>query len=112
MQLLLLLFLLLLLLLLLLDIVVMACITVELRASGPPVLIETFAARSVPRVGLVNGEWVHLRVLRALVPIRERVLLDVARVGVRALLSQVELAVHIEVVHLLQGHASALLSFL
>ena len=81
MQLLLLLFLLLL-LLLLLDIVVMTCIAVELRASGAPVLIETLTARSIPRVGLVNGEGVHLRVLRALVPIRERVLLDVARVGV------------------------------
>ena len=45
-------------------------------------------------------------------PIRERVLLDVARVRMRTLLSQIQLAVHIEVVHLLQGHASALLSFL
>ena len=61
-QLLLLLFLLLL-LLLLLNIVVMARVTVELGASGAPVLIETFTARSVPRVGLVDGERVHLRVL-------------------------------------------------
>ena len=44
-------------------------------------------------------------------PIRERVLLDVARIRMRTLLCQIQLTVHIEVVHLLQGHASALLSF-
>ena len=44
-------------------------------------------------------------------PIRERVLLDMARVRMRTLLSQIQLAVHIEVVHLLQRHASTLLSF-
>ena len=47
--------------------------------------------------------------LRALVPIRERVLLDVARVWMRALLCQIQLTIHVEVVNLLEGHAPVLL---
>lgn len=45
-------------------------------------------------------------------PVAERVLLDVAGVRMRALLRQVQLAIHVEVVDLLEGHASALLRFL
>lgn len=95
------------LLLLLLDIVVVACITVELGATGATVLVEALTARAVSRVCLVDGQGVHLRVLGALVPVAERVLL-VRLIRLAILLSQIQLAVHVKVVHLLQRHPSVL----
>jgi len=84
----------------------------ELRATRSPILVETLPSRPVPRVRLVHCERVHLRVLRTLVPVGESVLFNVAWVRMGALLSQVELTVHVEVVHLLKWHPSALLRLL
>lgn len=79
----------------------MSGVTVELRATRAPILVEAFTSRTVSRVGLVDSEWVHLRVLRTLVPVRESVLFDMTWVRMRALFGQIELTVHVKVVHLL-----------
>lgn len=84
----------------------------ELRSTWSAVLIEALATWPIPRIGLVHSQGVHLRVLRALVAVGESILFDVAWVRVRTLLCQVELTVHVEVIDLLEGHASALLRFL
>jgi len=90
---------------LLLNVVVVACISVELGASRPSIFIEALASWAVSRVGLVDCKRVHLGVLRALVAITERVLLHVGRIRMRTLFCQVQLTVHVEIVYLLQGHA-------
>ena len=92
-------------LLLLLNVVVVACISVELGASRASIFIETLASWAVSRVGLVDREWIHLGVLRALVPVTESVLLHVGRIRMRTLFRQVQLTVHVEIVYLLEGHA-------
>ena len=91
--------------LLLLNVVVVACISVELGASRTSIFIETLASRAVSRVGLVDRKWVHLGVLRALVAVTERVLFHVGRIWMRALFRQVQLTIHVEIVYLLEGHA-------
>lgn len=92
-------------LLLLLNVVVVACISVELGASRASIFIETLASWAVSRVGLVDRKWIHLGVLRALVPVTESVLLHVGRIRMRTLFRQVQLTVHVEIVYLLEGHA-------
>ena len=89
----------------------MARVPVELRAARAAILVEAFAARPVPRVCLRNGQGVHLRVLGALVPVAESVLF-VRLVRLAILLSQIQLAVHVKVVHLLQRHPSVLIPLL
>ena len=79
----------------------MSGVTVELRATRAPILIEALTSWTVSRVGLVDSEWVHLRVLRTLVPVRESVLFDMTWVRMRALFGQIELTIHVKVVHLL-----------
>ena len=89
----------------------MARVPVELGATRAAILVKAFAARPVPRIRLCNGQGVHLRVLGALVPVAERVLL-VRLVRLAILLSQIQLAVHVKVVHLLQRHPSVLIPLL
>lgn len=99
--------------LLVLNVVVVSSIAMELRPGLLSIIVETFAtSRSIPRICFIDGEWVHIGVLRGLVPIRESVLFGVRCSGVwlRRFLREVQLAVHVEVVQLGVGHA--LLSFL
>jgi len=75
------------LLLLLLDIIVVTCIAMmELRTTWTSIFIKALTTRSITRVGLVDSEWIHLRVLRPLMPVGEGVLLDVRCVRVGTLL--------------------------